>query len=146
MPILQIIKKIWKLIKQKKIFDGIIDIIFDDPYLTEQKTQLLRDSFSRIRNKLRHIIYDCPNITIIYCYRNNSFTVIINEIITEKKIKAFKFGSGRKNYVIISKVVFLTRVLCCWIAKYFGKLIKRRIVFYISFDLQLQIGKKEEFS
>ena len=115
--------------KENKLFDGIIDIIFD------RKLGYLGILFQESRNKLRHILYDCPNITIIYCYRNNSFTVIINEIITEKKIKAFKFGSGRKNYVIISKVVFLTRVLCCWIAKYFGKLIKRRIVFYISFDL-----------
>ena len=36
MPILQIVKKnIWKLIKPNKLFDGIIDVIFDDPYLTE---------------------------------------------------------------------------------------------------------------
>ena len=38
MTILQIVKKnIWKLIKQNKLFDGINDVIFDDPYLTEQK-------------------------------------------------------------------------------------------------------------
>ena len=38
MPILQTVKKtIWKLIKQNKLFDGIFDVIFDDPYLTEQK-------------------------------------------------------------------------------------------------------------
>ena len=29
------LKKIWKLIKQNKIFDGIIEVIFDDPYLTK---------------------------------------------------------------------------------------------------------------
>ena len=28
-------ESIWKLIKQNKLFDGIIDIIYDDPYLTE---------------------------------------------------------------------------------------------------------------
>ena len=31
------LKIIWKLIKQNKLFDGIIDVIFDDPYLTELK-------------------------------------------------------------------------------------------------------------
>ena len=35
----RLFKKIWKLIKQNKLFDGIFDIIFDiifdDPYLTE---------------------------------------------------------------------------------------------------------------
>ena len=28
---------IWKLINQNKFFDRTIDVIFDDPYLTEQK-------------------------------------------------------------------------------------------------------------
>jgi hypothetical protein len=28
-------KPIWKLIKQNKLFVGKIDVIFDDPYLTE---------------------------------------------------------------------------------------------------------------
>ena len=28
-------ENIWKLIKQNKLFDGIIDVIFDNPYLTE---------------------------------------------------------------------------------------------------------------
>ena len=43
MPIFQIVKKVWTLIKQNKlfdvifdlIFDVIFDVIFDDPYLTE---------------------------------------------------------------------------------------------------------------
>ena len=26
---------VWKLLKQNKLFDGINDVIFDDPYLTE---------------------------------------------------------------------------------------------------------------
>ena len=29
------LKNIWKLIKQNKLFDGINDVIFDDPYLME---------------------------------------------------------------------------------------------------------------
>ena len=29
------LKKIWKLIKQNKLFDGIINVIFGDPYLME---------------------------------------------------------------------------------------------------------------
>ena len=30
-------KYIWKLLKQNKLFDGIYDVIFDNPYLTEHK-------------------------------------------------------------------------------------------------------------
>ena len=31
----RLFKKIWKLIKQNKLFDGIFDALFDDPYMTE---------------------------------------------------------------------------------------------------------------
>ena len=31
------LRNVWNLIKQNKLFDRINDVIFDDPYMTEQK-------------------------------------------------------------------------------------------------------------